>query len=376
MDMALTDEQVAIRDLAAQVLGNRGDDARAVWAAAAADPDGVDRQLWADLASAGLLGTAVPEELGGAGLGVLELCLLLEEVGRTAADVPALAVLGFAAPALARFGGPAHTAVLRDVVAGTTFVTAALTEPLGDPYAPATQARAAGEGWTLHGTKTAVPAGTYAALVLVPARLPDGRSAVFAMPADRLAPQRQRSTSGAPTALLELDGVPVGAGDLLGDPGQPEVVLPWLLERATTAVCAVQAGVSDAAVRLTGRYTTEREQFGRAIATFQAVGQRAADAYVETQAIRLTMLQAAWRLDNGAPATAQVAAAKYFAAEGGQRVARASQHLHGGIGVDREYPLHRYFLRAKELELLLGGAHPQLVRLGGLLASDDALITV
>jgi alkylation response protein AidB-like acyl-CoA dehydrogenase len=147
-------------------------------------------------------------------------------------------------------------------------------------------------------------------------------------------------------------------------------VVAWLVEHATVAACAVMAGLAAEAVRITGEYTTGREQFGRPIATFQAVGQRAADAYVDAQAIRLTMLQAAWRLGAGARADREVAIAKYWAAAGGQRVVHAASHLHGGIGVDRDYPLHRYFLLAKQLELFLGGASRQLVALGAILASE------
>ena len=128
------------------------------------------------------------------------------------------------------------------------------------------------------------------------------------------------------------------------------------------------AGLCDAAVRLTADYAKERVQFERPIATFQAVGQRVADARIDAEGVRLTAWQAAWRLDAGLPAAEQVAAAKYWAAEGGQRVVHAAQHVHGGVGVDRDYPLHRYFLAAKQLELDLGGAAVSLVRLGRMLA--------
>ena len=105
---------------------------------------------------------------------------------------------------------------------------------------------------------------------------------------------------------------------------------------------------------------------------FQAVGHRAADAYVDVEAIRLTTLQAAWRLAEGLPAAAEVACAKVWVAEGGFRVVHAAQHLHGGVGVDKEYPVHRYFLLAKQLELFLGGATPQLRRIGRWLADAPA----
>jgi alkylation response protein AidB-like acyl-CoA dehydrogenase len=133
------------------------------------------------------------------------------------------------------------------------------------------------------------------------------------------------------------------------------------------------AGVAAEAVRLTGEYTTARHQFGKPLASLQAVTQRAGDAYVDAQAIELTMTQAAWRLSAGLDADREVAIAKYWAAAGGQRAIHAAQHLHGGMGVDRDYPLHRYFLLAKQLELYLGGASRQLVRLGAHLADHGAV---
>jgi alkylation response protein AidB-like acyl-CoA dehydrogenase len=113
-----------------------------------------------------------------------------------------------------------------------------------------------------------------------------------------------------------------------------------------------------------------RKQFDRPIASFQAVGQRAADAYVDTEAVGITARQVAWRLSAGLPAEEQVAIAKFWAAEGGQRVVHAAQHIHGGLGVDRTYPLHRYFLAAKQIELTLGGATANLLRLGDIMAAE------
>ena len=136
----------------------------------------------------------------------------------------------------------------------------------------------------------------------------------------------------------------------------------------------MMVGVCEVALRLTADYTKTREQFDKPIATFQAVGQRAADAYIDTEAVRLTAWQAVWRIDEGLPAAKEVAIAKFWAADGGQRVVHAAQHLHGGIGVDRDYPLHRYFLWAKQLELTLGGATAQLLTLGEILANEPAQV--
>jgi alkylation response protein AidB-like acyl-CoA dehydrogenase len=126
--------------------------------------------------------------------------------------------------------------------------------------------------------------------------------------------------------------------------------------------------VTEKALAMTAEYTSSREQFGRPIASFQAVHQRAADAYIDVEAIRLTLWQAAWRLANGVAATGEVAIAKFWAAEAAHRVVYAAQHLHGGIGVDVDYPLHRHYLWSKHIELTLGSGTRQLVRLGAALA--------
>jgi 3-oxocholest-4-en-26-oyl-CoA dehydrogenase beta subunit len=374
VDFDLTDEQQATAELAAKLLGDKSTP-EALRALDHADDLRFDRALWGAMADAGLLGIAVPVEQGGAGLGLVELCLVLEEVGRRTAPVPTLASLAFAGLPIARFGSAEQqAALLPRLAAGTSVPTAALVEPLGDPLRPATVAQPDGGGWVLDGTKTNVPAALVADTVLVPASTPDGATGVFVVAADAagLSCERQATTTGTPEAQLRLAGVRVGPDAALGAVDEGGTVLRWTVEHAIVATCAVMAGLVAEAVRMTGEYTSSREQFGRPIATFQAVGQRAADAYVDAHAIRLTMLQAAWRLTAGFPADREVAVAKYWASAGGQRVVHAAQHLHGGIGVDRDYPLHRYFLLAKQLELTLGGATRQLVNLGRLLADHGA----
>jgi alkylation response protein AidB-like acyl-CoA dehydrogenase len=189
--------------------------------------------------------------------------------------------------------------------------------------------------------------------------------------ADGLAMTKQTTTTGRPEAIVELSDARVGADRLLGEgTADGAAVIASMSEYATTALCVQEAGACASALELTAEYTKTRVQFEKPIATFQAVGQRAADAYVDTEGIRLTAWQAASRLAAGLPAAAEVAVAKYWAAEGGQRVVHAASHLHGGVGVDRDYPLHRYFLLTRQIELTLGGANESLRRLGRLLADE------
>ena len=371
MDFDLSDEQQDLRTLAAQILEGEVTIERLKEIDAGAEH--FDRALWGKLGAAGLLGVAVPEAHGGLGYGFLEAAVVLEQIGRTVAPVPYLASVVLAGLPVARFGTDAQQArFLPGLAAGATVLTAALVEFGADPLTPRTTARRDGDGWVLDGAKDCVPAGLVADAVLVPAATDDGGIvlALVALDATGVTRERQDTTNDDPEARLVLAGVRVGDADVLGSPADGAAALGWILERATAAQCVVMVGVCEAALRMTAEYTKTREQFGRAIATFQAVGQRAADAYIDTEAIRLTAWQAAWRLAEGLPATAEVAVAKFWAAEGGQRVVHAAQHLHGGMGVDRDYPLHRYFLLAKKLELTLGGATPQLVKLGGILAAE------
>jgi alkylation response protein AidB-like acyl-CoA dehydrogenase len=192
---------------------------------------------------------------------------------------------------------------------------------------------------------------------------------VVAAGADGVSCERQDTTTGIPEAGVGFDDA--AALTRLGPAGGGDGIVDWVRQRAAAGLAAVAVGVCDAALARTAEYTKTREQFGRPIATFQAVGQRAADAYIDTEAMRLTALQAAWRLDEGLPAEAEVAIATFWAADGGARVVHAAQHLHGGMGVDRDYPLHRYFLWAKHIELTLGGATDPLLTLGEMLAADD-----
>jgi alkylation response protein AidB-like acyl-CoA dehydrogenase len=385
MDFSYSEEQEAVRQLAGQIFGDRSTHERLKQVEAGAGEDGpFDRELWKELAAAGLLGIHLPEDVGGAGLDFVAACLVIEAAGRTAAYVPVVETMVYGALPLDRFGTDAQRKTwLTGVATGETILTAAMAELVGEVILPGgaepvTTATAQGDGsWVLTGTKACVPAGFVADAILVPAscRTADGTSTgpgVFIVErgADGITLHRQTTTTGRTEAIVELDGVRVGADRLVGEGADGAAVIETITEFATTALCVQEAGVCASALELTAEYTKTRVQFEKPIATFQAVGQRAADAYVDTEAIRLTAWQAAARLAAGLPASAEVAIAKYWAAEGGQRVVHAASHLHGGVGVDRDYPLHRFFLLTEQIELTLGGANESLRRLGRMLADE------
>lgn len=370
MDFELREDERAVAELAREILGDHATNERLRQHEASRAP--WDASLWQALAESNLLGTAIPEEHGGSDLGFLALGVLLQEVGRAVAPVPAHAALVLGALPLARFGSPeCRRAWLPEIARGERILTAALAEvESSDPLAPATRAERRGGAVRLTGVKTLVPCAAEATHVLAPARCEDGSIGLFwidprgagAELAAQATPDRQ------PYAQLTLEGA--AAVERL-DAADGAEALRWLVEHAIAARCMMQLGVTERALEMTAKYSRERFQFERPIGSFQAVHQRAADAYIHVEAIRLSAWEAAWRLAEGRPAAEHVAVAKFWAAEGGHFASFACQHLHGGIGIDTDYPLHRYFNWAIQIEHELGSARHQLERLGRAIAAGE-----
>jgi alkylation response protein AidB-like acyl-CoA dehydrogenase len=371
MDFSYSEEQLEIQALAQRILGDKVTEE--LLRKVEEGGDRFDPGIWAELGKAGLLGISLGEDVGGGGRGVVEECLVLEEVGRTVAPVPVLASMVMGAGIIDRYGtADQRHRWVEPAADGSTILTAALVEPLNpQPTRPTTTATRQGDDWRLDGVKTCVPAATLASAVLVPASTPDGVG-VFIVETDavglRITPQHtsNRDTEG----YLELDGVVVGDDRLLGSTETGAEIIEAAIERATLGLCATQLGITEEALARTATYAKARVQFERAIATFQAVGQRCADAYIDVEGIRLTTLQAEWRLANGLPARTEIEVAKLWAAEGGHRVVHTAVHIHGGMGVATEYPIHRFFIAAKQIEFTLGSATEQRLRIGASLAAE------
>ncbi|GEP38254.1 putative acyl-CoA dehydrogenase [Nocardioides psychrotolerans] len=373
MDFTFTPEQDEAAALAAEILTDKTglDRLKQV----EADGDRFDRPLWAELASAGLLSLAVPEQHGGAGLGLVELCRVLVEVGRTVAPVP-LAVHGAAALLLAERGTPEQQAAwLPGAASGVTVLTAAVAEerthlPARPTVTATLTATVSGHAWTLSGSKAIVRAGTSADLLLVTATTPEGVGVFLIDPTttgvERVA---QRTSDGDVVARVDLTSAPA---ELLGTADAPinGEAAQRLGQLLTVCSVAEQLGVTQGALALTASYAKTREQFGRPIGTFQAVSQRLADGYIDVLGQRLTLWHAAWRLSEGLPAEVEVATAKLWAADAGHRLAHTTVHVHGGVGIDLDGEAHRYFTTAKRFEFLFGGATEQALAIGKVLASE------
>jgi 3-oxo-4-pregnene-20-carboxyl-CoA dehydrogenase alpha subunit len=355
MDFARSEAAIEVSHLAATVLA-------ATDAGFGAD---FDTGLWKDLARAGLLSLALPAGVGGDDLGVQATAAVLTEVGRCAARVPALATLALGVLPVARFADPAlGQHLLAGVATGDTVLTAAIREPSDpQPAAPRTVATLAGSGQpgTLTGLKTAVPYAAAANWILVPASVSTGDPAqtvvaVIEPDADGLSCQRTRSSSGLPEYTLRLEDTPILH---LLDGCDADA----LYRIALAGACAVADGVLAAALDLTTEHIRTREQFGRPLATFQAVAQQIADVYATARTVHLATLSACWQLDTGRDAGRDTDVAAYWLAEYGPRALRTCHHLHGGLGMDISYPLPRYSALMSDLVALVGGADDRLERL-------------
>jgi alkylation response protein AidB-like acyl-CoA dehydrogenase len=369
VDFTLNEDQQALVGLAEQILSKESThkrldalDERGTW---------LDADLWKQLADAGVVGAALKDDVGGGGLGFAELALVLEQIGSYVAQVPLFETVLCAALPIDEFGTPEQRQRdLPDVASGAALLVAALVESgRDDPHQPITAATPDGASYRVNGLKTNVPFADQARRILVPAALADGRVVVLLVEpqAAGVTLRPGTGTNGLPLFEVELTDV---AGEVLAGPDNGADVLAWILDRALTGLAAMALGVSAKALKTSATYTTGREQFGRPIATFQAVGHRLADAYIDVEAIRLTTLQAIWLLDAGLPGRDEARIAKWWASEGGHRVAHAAQHVHGGVGIDIDYVLHRYFRWSKQIEFTLGSAQAQLLSLGAALAAE------
>lgn len=344
MDFALDDTQTEIAALTAKVLGS-------------------DDDPWHALAAAGLLALAVPPDLDGDGLGVAEVAQVLTEVGRAAAPVPAYTALALGVLPVETLGTPRQRAwLLPPVAAGEALLTAALHEPSAPlTTAPAATARLGTGKWLLSGVKTAVPYAGQATRILTPVSTPHGTAVYLVDPqADGVTLIPTRNSVGTSEWTVRLEDVAAEEADLLADEG----AVAALHRFALAGALAVGDGLLAGALALTVKHVGERTQFGRPLAAFQAVAGQIADVYVAARTVHLAVTSAIWRLGAGLDADAELDVAAYWFAEQAPRALATCHHLHGGVGVDETYPLHRYSSAVKDLGRALGGAAYRLGRLG------------
>jgi acyl-CoA dehydrogenase len=331
---ASTEEREALVGLAAEILAGRTSNEQL--AKVEASTSRVDDDLWRELAEAGLLGIAVPESLGGAGLGLTEICLLLEQHGKFLAPVPLWENL-LAGYVLSHHGTPEQQQRwVAPMAAGTVRLGIAASL---DGASPVTA-----DGAVLQG-RALVTSACDGLLVVT-----DDGVFVCAAPAG----EPVETTTHALAFDVDLTGV---AAEPVDAPAEA------VRDHLRVGLAATAVGVCDAGVREAAQHLTHRVQFGRPLATFQATTHQLGDAYCDVQAMRATLGQAVWALESG-PAAREVAVASWYATDAAERLQHTVQHLHGGLGADTTYPVHRRLLWTMRTNALLGGASRQLVRLG------------
>jgi 3-oxo-4-pregnene-20-carboxyl-CoA dehydrogenase alpha subunit len=324
VDFEPTEAQRAIAGLAAEVLCGE-------------DP-------WKELARSGLLSLAVPADLGGDGYGVQEVAVLLTEIGRRGMYLPAFGTLACGVLPIVHGGDEAlRRELLPAAAAGELILTAAIREPGGRQTAVI-------KDGTVTGTKVGVPYAATAGRILVSAA--NGVALVDPLGVG-VTLVRTPAVSDEPEYTVRLDHAPVVA--LLNDVGHQD-----LHRFATAGACALADGALAGALQLTRDHVATRRQFGRPLAEFQAVSQQVADVYIASRTLHLLTLSACWRLDNskkmGLDADGDLDVARWWVTEEARRSVMTCHHLHGGVGVDISYPLHRFSSMIADLARFLGGA--------------------
>lgn len=371
MDFAISEEVRSAQQLAQQILGDYTSVEKLK--VIEKQEERFDAGLWQALAEAGLLGLDIGENHGGTELGFYSLATLCEEVGRTVAPVPVIPVLVSAAGTLRRFSSDTQKDQwLTGIASGATLISAALGEYNNDdPTAPGSTAQKKEGGYSISGTKICVSLARSAARILLSARM--GEELVVALVDPRAAGvtlNAQIVTTGETQYELVMNKVQVPTADIVAVGGEALAAMQWAQQATRTALAAMALGVCDKMMRITGQYTSERQQFGRAIATFQAVSHRVADCYIDVECLRLVTQQAAALIDQGRPAEDAVLMAKIWCGNVTHRVSQASQHCHGGTGVDRDYPLFRYCERARQIELTAGSSAQLTGELGQAICAE------
>ena len=320
-----------------------------------------DRGLWLKLIDAGLIGISISEDVGGSGLDVLALACLLRSQGQNVAPIPLLPTL-VASLLVDKFGTELQrNKILPKVIDGSQILTIAAQEYLNDDFR---KPSVSFQNGCITGKKIVVEYAEQASLAVATVTSKDGPSLVLVdLENTDVEKIPKESTRGEPLWEISFNRTPA---EFLGNTSSIEFLFQHLL----VSLCATQLGVTETALKITASYTSEREQFGRPLATFQAVTQRLADQFINVGGIRLSTFSAAWRLSEGKDSLEDALIAKWWSSERATEVAHATQHCHGGMGVSTDYPLHRYTLWNKHITTSLGAGTQMLRQLGSLLAAS------
>ncbi len=365
MDFSLSEDQRAIGEMANGLFRDNCSDEQMREFDLAAKP--FMDNVWQTCIETGLHALAIPEQFGGSGLGITELFCVLKAQGASLAMVP-IWEHQLAACCLAEFAGEEHAPLIEQAASGELLLGMALTA-LNSSQGAELDLQVSVDGSSLTGQVGAVAYASQAGRLLVLANSEDGlRPVLLNTAADGVRLIVGVANNGVAIADVYCDAVSVAGADVL-----PVAGSQWLEQRAIAAVASLQLGVSEEQISRTATYLQEREQFGRAIGTFQAVQMTMADCHIAVEALRSALYQLLYRLDTGLPSPSEALATHYLSCEAAHLVGHKTQHVHGGIGVDLTYPIHRFSYWSRHLSMVLGSSAGSIERLGNWLANNDTL---
>ena len=323
-----------------------------------------DEQLLSLLAKNGYLGLGVNEQYGGSGENLYDLGILFERLGYHAAPLSMIGCLVDVVQTIQKFSdGNTHQLLIEAIVGGEIH-TSAILEPLNqDPENPLTRAEIDGDNLIITGTKYLSELASKSKSILVSVNSVEGVLLVL-VDSSKVKISELSTTANSPSFKVDLDSVTLDRSAIIHADGRGLEALRYLLQINMVMRSYLALGITEKMTSLIAGYTSEREQFGRVIGSFQAVSHRAADCFIDLECLRLVNQQAAINLNTNLDCENDALISKIWAGNACHKISYSAQHLHGGMGVDKDYVLWRYCLLAKECELINGSASQNIDRLG------------
>lgn len=374
MDLGLSEEQEMLREFARDFLEKECPESHV--REMEDDEKGYSPALWAKMAEQGWMGLVIPDTYGGVGMTYMDLIILAEEFGRSLVPGPYLPNCVATIALLEAASEEQKQAYLPNISTGSQIWTLALTEPSARFDAAGVQLTATKDGgdYVLNGKKLFIRDSHVADMLIVVARTGGSGTeegiSLFAVDAGAAGISQEAIESIASDKLnaISFDNVRVPAANLLGEEGKAWPVFQKIANKAAVLECSYLVGLAQQAFDITLNYTKERIQFGRPIASFQAIQHKAADSVTDVDSSRFIMLRAAWAVaEDDFDADEQTHIAKAWVSEASRRVVANCQQMHGGIGFTKDYRIQLYFRRQKAAELAWGDADFHRDQLGVLL---------
>jgi len=330
-----------------------------------------DKNLLSLLASKGYLGLGLNEKYGGSGEDLYDLGILFERLGYHATPLSLSGCLVDAAQTIQKFSNEEFcNEILGSIIAGEIYTSAILEPSNQDPENPITTAKIEDDQLIISGTKYLSEISSIAKSILISANSNEGVLLIL-VDTDQVKLTELNSTANSPLFKVKLDSVRVDRESIIHEKGRGLEALRYLIQINMVMRSYISLGVTEKMTSLIAGYTSEREQFGRVIGTFQAVSHRAADCFIELECLRLVNQQAAINLNTNLDCENQALVSKIWAGNACHKISYSAQHLHGGMGVDKDYVLWRYCLLAKECELINGSSSQNIDRLGENLTTNQ-----